>query len=97
MENKELAVQARSEFGKNAARRARKAGQIPAVIYAAGSEARPIYIDAGDFSSIARHLPETVTLVDDGKKLTVKVQEVQVNQLKNHYLHVDFQLVGAGN
>lgn len=97
MENKEIAVQARSEFGKNAARRARKAGQIPAIIYATGTESRPVYVNYGDFESLGRDLSGTVTLLDGDKKLVAKVQELQINHLKNHFQHIDFMLVDAAN
>ncbi len=95
MENKEIAVQTRSEFGNNASRRARKNGMIPAIIYAPGMEARPVFINGGDFASIARNLPEVLTLVDGDKKFNAKVMEVQIDHLKDNYLHVDFKLVDA--
>ncbi len=94
-DNNEIAVQPRSEFGNSAARRARKAGLVPAVIYGKGMESKAVYLNAGEWDSIARHHHHLLFLVEDGRKQAVLVKEVQKNQLKNHYLHVDFQAVDA--
>lgn len=94
-DNNEIAVQPRSEFGYNAARRARKAGLVPAVIYGKGMESKSIYLNAGEWDSIARHNHHLLFLVDGDQKQAVLVKEVQKNHLKNYYVHIDFQAVSA--
>ncbi len=89
----EIAVQPRSEFGNNAARRARKAGLVPGVIYGKGQEAKAIYLNAGEWASIARHNHHILYLLDGDNKQPALVKEVQINHLKNYFLHVDFQAV----
>ena len=92
-DNNEIAVQPRSEFGNNAARRARNAGLIPAIIYGKGQEPRAIYLNAGDWISLAQHHHHLIYLVDGDRKQAALVKEVQINHLKNYYVHVDFQAV----
>ena len=43
MSNPTLVAQTRSEFGKGAARRARRAGLVPGVLYGHGGE--PVHVD----------------------------------------------------
>ncbi len=94
-DNNEIAIKPRSEFGNNAARRARKAGLVPAVIYGKGMESKAIYLNAGEWDSIARHNHHLLFLVDGDQKQAVLVKEVQKNRLKGQYVHVDFQAVAA--
>lgn len=95
-ENNEIAVKPRTETGNNAARRARRDGMIPAVVYAKGRENRNLYLDAGEWASLSRQNHHMVYLVEDGKKQAALVREVQFNHLKNYFVHVDFQAVEAG-
>jgi len=89
----ELAVQRRSDFGKNAARRARKKGLIPAVIYSKGKVGDPVYVNTGDWEVIAGHGHNLVYLKDGDKTRAALIKEAQFNVLKNHYIHVDFMEV----
>ncbi len=91
--NNEIAVQERREFGKNASRRARKAGQIPVSVYSKGKESRSFLIDADEWKVLSGHGAHMVTLLDGAKKIPALVKEVQFNYLKNYVLHVDFQEV----
>jgi large subunit ribosomal protein L25 len=89
----EIAAKPRSEFGKNASRRARRAGLVPAVVYSKGQEGSAIYVDAREWAALCNSDFNLVTLVDGKKKTAVLVKEVQVNYLKNEYIHIDFQEV----
>ena len=62
--NNEIAVQERREFGKNASRRARKAGQIPVSVYSKGKESRSFLIDADEWKVLSGHGAHMVTLLD---------------------------------
>lgn len=94
-DNNQVAIKPRSEFGKNASRRARRDGLIPAVVYAKGKENRSVYLDAGEWDAIARHRHHIVYLLEDGKKQAALVREVQFNHMKNFFVHIDFQMVDA--
>ena len=91
--NNEIAVQERREFGKNASRRARKAGLIPVSVYSKGKESRSFLIDADEWKVLSGHGAHMVSLLDGAKKIPALVKEVQFNYLKNYVLHVDFQEV----
>ena len=49
----ELNVESRDVFGKGNARRSRKAGLIPAVVYSKGQEAQAIFVKEGDWAALA--------------------------------------------
>lgn len=91
--NNELAIKQRDVSGNGPARRARKEGLIPAVMYSGGKESRLLYVDAGAWGVIASHDYGLLKLTEGRKKTTVLVKEVQKNFLKNQVLHIDFQEV----
>jgi large subunit ribosomal protein L25 len=96
----ELSVQARTDVGKTAARRLRRQGRIPAVVYGKGTESLPVSVDATEF---VRALPETgwySTLlhlkVENGgvtANPAVMIAEVQRDPVRNRLLSVDFHSV----
>lgn len=89
----EIAVQPRTETGSGAARRARKSGLVPAIVYSKHAEPKQIYLNAGDWASFARLNSHLLYLVDGSEKQAVLVKEIQMNHLKAFCLHVDFQAV----
>lgn len=91
----ELAVQPRTETGSGAARRARKSGLTPAIIYSKGSEPKQVYLNAGEWASAANQKARFVYLMDGSDKQVAIVKEVQMNHLKAYCLHVDFQVINA--
>ncbi len=91
-----LDVQIRSEFGKGAARRARRAGLVPAVVYGHGSELLHIDVPGHELFLIVRDDKNAlVTLKLDGKSLLVRVQEAQRHPVTRVLLHADFLVVPA--
>lgn len=90
----EIAVQLRSDVGYNKARRARKAGQVPAVVYGKGLETKAIYVSDAELGAVLRNKPEQIFLVDGDNKQQVVIKELQKNRLKDFCLHVDFMVVG---
>jgi large subunit ribosomal protein L25 len=91
----ELNVESRNVFGKGNARRSRKAGLIPAVVYSKGQEAQAIFVKEGDWAALANHDFEVVTLVEGSKKTNAVVKEVQRNYLKDYVVHIDFHAIEA--
>lgn len=92
--NNEIAVQKREDFGKNASRRARKAGQIPVSVYSKGKESKSFLVDADAWKVLTgRHGSHMVTLNDGDSKIHALIKEVQYNNLKNYVYHIDFQEV----
>ena len=94
-ENYEIAVMPRTDKGSAAARRARNQGLVPAIVYSKGTEPKQVYLNAGEWSSLARQNVTVVTLVDGDQKQAALVKEVQINHLKNYFYHIDFQALTA--
>ncbi len=97
MEGKSLATEIRHERKKGAARRLRRNGRIPAVVYG-HEEAVPISIDAVEFTRKFKHISEsTIITLDAGeKKFDVLIKDYQIDVLKNRVLHLDFYEITAG-
>ncbi|NJD11064.1 MAG: 50S ribosomal protein L25/general stress protein Ctc [Gemmatimonadetes bacterium] len=95
-----LSARKREAAGKGAARKARAAGRVPAVIYGHGEQTRPVSVDAHElellFSRV--HYENTVLELDiEGEASPVKVlvREVQAHAFKRSVLHVDFYQIHA--
>lgn len=88
-----LATQ-RTETGKGPARRARRAGQIPAVMYGHGID--PVHLDLPGhetFLIIKDGANAIVTVKYDGKEQLCLVKFVQVHPVSRAILHIDLQVV----
>jgi large subunit ribosomal protein L25 len=94
-----LNARARSTFGKNAARKLRREGYVPAVIYGHGDETRPLEIAINELERLLS-TNSANTLIDlrvEGAKATsALIREVQHHAVKPMILHVDFLQVHAG-
>jgi large subunit ribosomal protein L25 len=91
-----LQVQPRTEFGKGAARRTRRAGLIPAVMHLRGED--PIHISLpghGAFLAL-RHANAVLTIEVDGKRTLTIAREIQRNALTDVIEHVDLQIIQRG-
>ncbi len=101
-ENATLKATLRTETGKNAARRMRRAGRIPAVVYGRGEETHALSLDAHEFEMLLKQHSLDTTLIDltiegqAGGNVRALVSEVQTHPYKPEVLHVDFQQIHAG-
>ena len=91
-----LEAQPRNEFGKGAARRARREGLVPAVVYGHGTT--PVHINLpGHALMLALKTPNALfTLPIDGKDEFVLPKAVQRDPIKRNLKHVDLILVKRG-
>lgn len=89
----EIAVFPRSEFGKNAARRARRDGMVPVNVYAKGKENRSFYVKSNEWDVLSKQDFSLAFLVNGSEKIGVIVKEEQINYMKSYVVHVDFQEV----
>ncbi|HUU15485.1 MAG TPA: 50S ribosomal protein L25 [Terriglobia bacterium] len=88
-----VGAEPREDFGKNPARRMRRAGQIPAVVYGGGGPAIPVAVDPKKISAIlhseAGH-NAIFTLEIRGKApARVMLRDWQVDPIHGGLLHVD--------
>lgn len=100
MSNQAIALEAavRKEFGKGAARRARRAGQIPVVVYANEFEPLHILVDRLDFTAIIRnHGTNAVVSLDiEGEKQLAMIKSVDQNVLTFNIDHADLLAIKRG-
>jgi large subunit ribosomal protein L25 len=95
----EVRIQAepRTEFGKGGARRTRRAGKIPAVLYGHGTDPRHIALPAREFSHAIRGGANTLlTLQLDGGSELALPKAIQRHPIRGDYEHVDLLLVRRG-
>lgn len=80
--------------GKGPAKRLRRAGRIPAVIYGKGSEPVALSIDPAALRTALKtpHKFNTVITVkiDDGQERRVLIKDYQQHPLERNVIHVDF-------
>jgi large subunit ribosomal protein L25 len=91
-----LAAEARTEFGKGAARRARRAGKIPAVLYGHGADPLHINLPGHETMLAVRHTNALIGLDVDGETYLAVVKDVQRHPVRADIEHVDLLLVNKG-
>ncbi|MEW2046479.1 50S ribosomal protein L25/general stress protein Ctc [Streptomyces sp. NPDC005476] len=91
-----LAAETRTEFGKGAARRIRRASKVPAVVYGHGAD--PVHITLpGHELQLALRTPNVLLSLDiDGKTQLAIPKAVQRDAIKGFLDHVDLLLVKRG-
>ncbi|WP_046468961.1 50S ribosomal protein L25/general stress protein Ctc [Allosalinactinospora lopnorensis] len=92
-----IAAEPRTEFGKGAARRARRAGRVPAVLYGHGTDPRHITVD-GHEMMMALKTPNVLLRIDGlkGKDNLCLPKDVQRDSIKGFLEHVDLLVVKKG-
>ncbi|WP_129668336.1 50S ribosomal protein L25/general stress protein Ctc [Phytoactinopolyspora endophytica] len=97
MSDVKIAAELRTEFGKGAARRLRRAAKVPAVLYGHGTD--PIHLALpGHDTMLALKNPNalvTLDIVDGGHEMALP-KHIQRDPLKGFIEHVDFVLVKRG-
>ena len=93
-----LATESRTEFGKGAARRTRRAGKIPAVLYGHGADPKHLSLPALEFARVIReHGQNTVlTLTTESGVELALTKTITTHPLKNYIEHVDLLVVQRG-
>lgn len=92
-----LTATVRTEFGKGSARRARRAGLVPAVVYGHGAD--PIHLDLPAhelFLTVRSNKNAVVTLKADGEEQLALVKDIQRHPVSRAILHVDLLAIKAG-
>lgn len=94
-----LAAEPRTEFGKGAARRTRRAGKVPGVLYGHGTDPVHVALSARDFARVLREQGTNAVLSLElgsaGTHLAL-TKTVTTHPLRNYIEHVDLLLVRRG-
>src|SRR5437016_1569709 len=91
----ELSAQPRPGHGSAEARRLRRKGLIPAVIYGHKEATVSVSLSAEELEKAIRHGARVVDLKSGGKVEKALIREAQWDHLGIELLHVDFARVAA--
>lgn len=86
----------REIFGKNASRRLRREGRVPAILYGVKAESVSLSLDKKDIFQILRSESGENTIFKlsyDSKTQDVMIKDVQINPADDELLHVDLILI----
>jgi large subunit ribosomal protein L25 len=91
-----IAAELRTEFGKGAARRVRRAHQVPAVVYGHGAEPKHVSVPGHELLLALRTANVLISLELDGASELVIPKAVQRDPLRGTIDHVDLLSVKRG-
>jgi len=95
-DNNTLEAQPRTAGNKNAARRVRVEGKIPAVVYGAGQDSLPVAVDPRQVTRILNSETGHNTIFDltlDGSKTKAMIVDWQYEPIKGKLLHIDLKRI----
>jgi large subunit ribosomal protein L25 len=96
MANITLTASTRSEFGKGAARRLRRAHQIPAVLYGHGSDPLHVCLPGHETMLSLKQTNALFEVALDGTTILAVVKDVQVEPVHQVIEHIDLLIVTRG-
>lgn len=88
-----IKAESRHEVGKQIAKKIRKTGRIPAIIYGGGKESLPISISGEDLKNILKSEMGENTVLKiqrDNIEVNAMLKEIQYDYLSDNVIHVDF-------
>ena len=91
-----LTADKRTDFGKGAARKIRRAGNIPAVMYGHGTDPVHISLPGHDTMMALKQANALLTIVIDGAEQLALAKDVQRDPIKPVIDHVDLVVVRKG-
>jgi large subunit ribosomal protein L25 len=94
-----ISAEPRTEFGKGGARRTRRAGKVPAVLYGHGEKPRHIALPARELAAAIRHGGMTQVFnieISDGTTALALPKAIQRDPIKDTFEHVDLLIVRRG-
>jgi large subunit ribosomal protein L25 len=94
-----ISAELRTEFGKGGARRTRRAGKVPAVLYGHGEAPKHIALPVREFAAALRHggINQIFSiLLADGTQTLALTKAIQRDPVKDTFEHVDLVIVRRG-
>lgn len=92
-----ISAEPRTEFGKGFARRTRRAGRVPAVLYGHGTDPRHVSLPARELQHAFKGGANVLLEIEmpDGRELALP-RQVQRDPLRGDLTHIDLLLVRRG-
>ncbi|MCC3765003.1 50S ribosomal protein L25/general stress protein Ctc [Glycomyces sp. TRM65418] len=94
-----ISAEPRTDFGKGGARRTRRAGKVPAVVYGHGEKPRHISLPGLEFAAAIRKggANQLISIeVTDGTRELVIPKDIQRDPLRDDIVHADLLIVRKG-
>lgn len=94
-----IAAESRTEFGKGAARRVRRAGKVPGVLYGHGTDPVHLAFDTVEFAAVLRENGRNALLTITGlggQPPMALAKSIVRDPIKGFFEHVDLVLVRRG-
>ncbi len=93
-----IVAETRTEFGKGAARRTRRAGKIPAVLYGHGTDPQHLALPELEFKRIVREQGRNAVLTIDvaGRPQLALTKTVVAHPIRPYIEHVDLLVIRRG-
>ena len=99
MSEVKISAELRTEFGKGGARRTRRAGKVPAVLYGHGEAPKHIALPDREFAAAIRHggINQIFNIsLADGTETLALPKAIQRDPIKDTFEHVDLLIVKRG-
>ena len=90
-----ITAEARSDFGKGAARRLRRAGQVPGVIYGKGNDVLHIALPVHELEMALKNKGLVLEVGGAGNGAIVAPREVQKDAVHQTIDHIDLVILSA--
>lgn len=97
MDNSVLIAEKRDSKGSAEARRIRRAGKVPAVIYGEVDEPTTMTVDAHALDVFLRQGQSIINIKLDGKEQQAIIREIQRHPVYSTILHIDFLGIKKGH
>ncbi|MUM15616.1 50S ribosomal protein L25/general stress protein Ctc [Mycobacterium sp. CBMA271] len=93
-----IAVTVRKDTGKGASRRARRDGQVPAVLYGHGTAPEHLSLPARDFAAVLRNsgTNAVLTLDIEGREQLALTKTIEIHPIRRNLVHADLLVVRKG-
>jgi large subunit ribosomal protein L25 len=88
-----LVADANRQIGKSAARKIRREGKVPAIVYGLGSDPQPVAVSSREFEHILHGPGGSNTLISldlSGKQELVLARQLVRHPVRHNLVHVDF-------
>ncbi|RMI37486.1 50S ribosomal protein L25/general stress protein Ctc [Streptomyces triticirhizae] len=96
MSDVKISAETRSEFGKGAARRIRREGRVPAVIYGHGGDPVHVTLPGHELMMALKNSNVLITLDIEGREELVIPKAVQREAIRGFLVHTDLLVVKRG-
>lgn len=96
MSDVKISARTRSEFGKGAARRIRREGRVPAVIYGHGTDPVHVTLPGHELMMALKNSNVLITLDVEGREELVIPKAVQREAIRGFLVHTDLLVVKRG-